>query len=139
VMSARNTTVLLALLAVFIMVPAMSSCQAVASYLLYQWIQDEFDDDEDREEPLIRRILIDREEIHVGESVLLEAEADDNQDTQSQLEYHWVASAGTFLEPTSRISVWVAPDEPGEVTLSLVVRDTDDNEDSAMVQVTVLE
>jgi len=137
-MPLRNTTLLLALLAVLIAVPAISSCQAVASYLLYQWIQDEFDDD-DRDEPIIRRILIDREEVHVGDSVLLEAEAEDKQDSQSDLEYYWVASAGTILEPTSRITVYVAPDEPGEVTISLVVRDTDDYEDSASVQITVLE
>ncbi len=118
------------------MMPAMSGCNAVASYLLYKWIEDEFD--KDREAPLITRISVDREEIHTGDSVLFEVEADDKQDSSSELEYYWVASAGTMVEPTSRITVWIAPDDPGEVTISVKVEDTDGNEDSAVVTVDVL-
>ncbi len=126
------------LLALVVTVPMLQGCQALASYLIYEWIQDEFEDDEDREEPLIEKVVLDREEVHTGDTVLLEVEASDDQDSSSELDYFWVASEGTLIDPTSRITVWQAPNEPGIVTFSVLVVDTDDNEDSQMFEIDVL-
>jgi hypothetical protein len=128
------------LLALVITVPMSQGCSALASYLIYEWIQDEFDNDsEPAEEPVIKKIALDRQEIHIGESVLMEVEAEDDDDSAGELEYYWVASAGSLVDPTSRITVWQAPNTAGIVTISILVRDTDDNEDSESFELEVLE
>jgi len=125
-------------LALAVTVPMLQGCQALASYLIYEWIQDEFEDDPDREEPLIERVVLDREEVHTGDTVLIEVEASDQQDSSSELDYFWVASEGTLVDPTSRITVWQAPNNPGTVSFSILVVDTDDNEDSQIFELEVL-
>lgn len=138
----KITSVLAIFLAIAIAVPMTTSCSAIASYLLYQWIEDEFgngDGDSTGEEPVITKVLMDREEVHAGDSVLLTAEATDNNDSKSDLTYYWVASAGTMVNPTSRVTIWNAPDEEGTVTISLAVKDSDNNQDTTTVDVTVLE
>ena len=140
-MRIKSVSILAIFLALMITVPALTSCEAVASYLIYQWIDDEFNnggDDDDSEDPTINNISIDREIIYVDESVILEVDADDNQDSSGELEYFWVASAGTLINPTSSITVWLTPSTEGNVTISIIVRDTDGNEDSATVEVSVL-
>jgi len=129
-------SILLLFTAVFPVVVA-GGCSAVASYLLYQWIDDQFS--KDQQEPAISRISADKEEIHAGDTVLLEVEAKDNQDSQSELEFFWVATAGTLVNPTERITVWRAPDDPGKVSISVIVTDTDGNKDTATVELEVLE
>ncbi len=139
-MSTRSIALFSLLLALIITVPLISGCEMVASYLIYEWIQDEFGDgDGDGEEPVIKRVLADREEIHTGEAVLLEVEAEDDEDDANELEYYWFASAGTMVSPTNRITVWNTPDEPGTVTVSVIVTDTDENQDSATIEIEVLE
>jgi len=141
-MKMKITSVIGLVLALAIAVPVSTSCSAIASYFLYQWIQDEFgtgDGDSTGEEPVITKILMDRDEVHAGDSVLLTAEATDNTDSQNELTYYWVVSAGTMVNPTSRVTIWNAPDESGTVTISLAVKDSDNNQDTTTVDVTVLE
>jgi phage tail sheath gpL-like len=113
----------------------------VASYLLYDWLQNEFDGNSnpDSEDPVILKISADKETIYTGDMVTLEVEAEDNQDSASDLEYFWFASAGTMASPTSSITIWNAPDDPGTVTVSVIVTDTDGNKDSATVEIEVIE
>lgn len=140
VMNTRSIALFTMLLALIITVPLISGCEMVASYLIYEWIQDEFgEDDGDGEDPIIRRVVADRQEIHTGEAVLLEVEADDAQDDANELEYYWFATAGTMVSPTNRITVWNTPDERGTVTISVIVTDTDENQDSATIEIEVLE
>ncbi len=136
-MRMKLTSLFAILLALIIVVPVMNGCTQLASYFLYEWIEGEFD--KDQEEPAIKRVSVDREEVHTGESVVLEVEAEDNNDNENDLDYFWVASEGILINPTSRITVWQAPDEPGTVTISIIVKDTDDYEDSATVEIEVLE
>jgi hypothetical protein len=140
-MRVKFASIIALLLALVIAIPASQGCTAIASYLIYDWIQNGFGDDnnKDPEKPVIKKITVDREEIHVGESVLFEVEAEDDQDKASELDYYWVASAGTMVEPTSRITIWVAPDEAGTVSVSVVVKDTDDNSDTVSINIEVLE
>ena len=135
-MRMKSITLLAFFIALLVAVPFTQGCSTIASYFLYKWIEDEFS--EDREEPIVKSIFVDREEVHVGDSVVLEVEAEDNQDSQSELEYFWVASAGTLVNPTDRITVWNAPGEPGTVSISILVTDTDDNEASATVEIEVI-
>jgi len=138
-MRIKFVSVAILLLALVIAFPTFQGCSAIASYLIYEWIDDEFGDDDEPDYPNITRIAIDREEIHVGESVLLEVEADDDVDSASEMEYFWVASSGTIVDPTNRITVWIAPDNPGTVTISVIVKDTDENDDSITFDLEVLE
>jgi len=138
-MRVKPITILPFLLAVFIVVPVISGCEMIASYLIYEWIQDEFGDNKDSEDPVIRRIYADREKIYVGEQVVLTVEAVDNKDKAADLSYFWFASAGTMSSPTSRITIWTAPSTKGTVTISIIVTDTDGNKDSASVEIEVLE
>jgi hypothetical protein len=129
------------LIAALLVVPAISGCEMVASYLLYDWLQNEFDGNSnpDSEDPVILKISADKETIYTGDMVTLEVEAEDNQDSASDLEYFWFASAGTMASPTSSITIWNAPDDPGTVTVSVIVTDTDGNKDSATVEIEVIE
>jgi len=119
------------------LIPTLSSCEAVASYLLYQWIQDQLNN-ENKEAPVITKILADREEVHVGESVVLEVQAKDDKDSQGTLKYQWIATAGVIESPTSRITIWRAPNTAGQVAISVIVKDSDGNQDSQMVLIEVL-
>jgi len=137
-MRAKIFSITALLLLVMVSVPMFTGCSAVASYLLYEWIENEFDnDDEDREEPLITKITIDKEIVNPGDAVLLEVDAEDDQDSASDLEYLWVVSAGELANATSRITLWTAPDTAMDVTVSIVVTDTDSNQDSAAVVIPV--
>ena len=133
-----STTVIV--LALLIAVPAISGCSAIASYLIYQWMEDEFGSGNDttREEPFVRKITIDREEVHINQQVLLTCEAEDNNDSVSEMEYLWTVTGGELVDPNSRITIWKTPNLNGEVTLSVIVTDTDDNQASATVVVNIL-
>jgi hypothetical protein len=117
----------------------ITGCEAIASYLLYNWIQDEFGNGGNKETPVIRQILTDKQEVHINENVVLEVDAVDNKDDAGALDYFWVASAGTLTNPTSRITIWKAPDKAGKVTITIMVEDTDGNQDSQAVEIDVLE
>jgi len=141
-MRIKNLTIFAFLAALIIAVPLLASCEAVASYLIYSWIDDQFNnggDDTTSEDPIILKITADRQEVHINESVVLQVEAKDNQDSAGELEYFWVTSAGTLINPTSSITVWQTPSTPGTATISIIVRDTDQNETSTSVQIEVLQ
>jgi len=139
-MRIKSVHIVALLLALVITVPMLTSCEAIVSYLIYEWIDEEFGGDggSDSEDPIITKITIDREVVHVDESVILEVEATDNNDSSSELEYFWVASAGTLINPTSAITVWQTPSVEGTVTISVIVRDTDGNEDATTVDIEVV-
>lgn len=130
-------TSLLIIFCLGVMVP-MTSCQQLVGYLIYEWIQNEFNNDKTREKPLIERITTDVQVIHPDMAVVLEVDATDNQDNSSELEYFWTVSAGTLLTPTSRITVWNTPSNTGTVQVSVLVIDTDDNEDQRTVDVEIV-
>ncbi len=138
-MRPRPISVLTLLLALIIAMPIVTGCEMVASYLIYDWLDNEFGDDDPPEEPIITRISADRETIYTGDQVTLEAEADDDEDSQAEMDYFWFASEGSMASPTNRITIWTAPDEPGTVTISVMVTDSDDNQDSASVEIVVLD
>lgn len=127
-------------LTLFIAVPVMSGCTAIASYLIWQWIEDEFGSggDKEREQPFISQISIDREEVHVNEQVLLTCVAEDNKDSAAELDYLWVVSDGEIPDPQSRVTIWLTPASPGVITLSVIVTDSDGNQASASVDINVL-
>jgi hypothetical protein len=128
------------ILMLFITVPTFSGCSAIASYLIYQWMDDEFGSgsDPDREEPFVNKITIDREAVHINQQVLLTCDATDNQDSTSELTYLWSVTGGEIIDPHSKVTIWKTPESNGEVTLSVLVTDTDDNQASATVVVDVL-
>jgi len=140
-MRIKNLTIFAFLAALIITVPVLTSCEAVASYLIYSWIDDQFNngDDTTSEDPIITKITADRQEVHINESVVLQVDAKDNQDSTGELEYFWVTSAGTLINPTSSITVWQTPSTAGTATISIIVRDTDQNETSTSVQIEVLQ
>lgn len=127
------------ILLLFIGIPSLSGCSAIASYLLYQWMEDEFGsgDDEDREEPFVRRIMLDRDVVHINDQVLLTCEAEDNRDEPNDLEYYWNVSAGVLADPQSRVTIWQVPNQNGTATLSIVVTDTDGYQATATVDINV--
>jgi len=130
-------TVLLVLASLIITVQ-VSGCSAIASYLIYQWIEDEFNGGGDGgEEPQITKIFADRETIYAGDAVILEVEAEDNNDSADDLEYFWTTDGGTLVSPTSRITVWNVPNEAKTYMITVLVRDTDDNTDSQTVDIEV--
>ena len=75
-MRMKYVSALVIFLALVITVPALTSCEQIVGYLIYEWIDNEFndDDDEDREDPQIYSVSVDREIIYTGESVVLEEE-----------------------------------------------------------------
>ncbi|MCK4719252.1 PKD domain-containing protein [bacterium] len=133
-------SIIVVILSLCVAVPALTSCEAIASYLLWQWIEDEFGsgDDSEREQPFISQISIDREEIHVNEQVLLTCVAEDNKDSAAELDYLWVVSDGEIPDPASRVTIWLTPASPGVVSLSVIVTDSDGNQASASVDINVL-
>jgi hypothetical protein len=131
---------LILLLAMALVAPAMSGCTSIASYLLYQWMDDQFNnDDTPDEDPVVTKIMMDRSEVYTGDTVILEVEAEDDVDKASELDYLWVVSGGTLVNATNRITAWQVPNTSGDVTISVLVTDSDDNQGSATVKVTVLQ
>ena len=120
--------------------PCVTGCETIASYFLYNWLQDEFGNgnNTDKESPVIEKILADKQEVHIGDSVVLEVQATDNKDSSAELDYLWFASRGTMASPTSRITVWQAPSTSGKVTITVIVEDSDGNQDSQTVEIDVL-
>jgi hypothetical protein len=125
---------LLFLLALYIPV-ANIGCQQVASYFLYQWMDNNFGDS--NESPVIQSIISDKQDIKVGDNVTLSANAIDNKDSATELKYFWFVSAGSLANPTSQSTAWQTPDTAGTVTLSLMVEDSDGNKDTQSLQLTV--
>ena len=121
-------------------IPLTTGCEAIASYFLYNWINDQFGGNGgDKETPVITQILTDKQEVHVNENVVLEVQATDNKDSVGDLDYFWVASAGTLTNPTSRITIWNAPNKVGKVSITIMVEDTDGNQDTQTVEIDVLQ
>ncbi|MCX6645822.1 MAG: hypothetical protein NTY09_05650 [bacterium] len=139
-MPKRLLSLTVIVLTLIIAVPSFSGCTAIASYLIYQWMEDEFGSgsDPNREEPFVNKITIDREEVHINQQVLLTCDAEDQQDSSSELEYLWSVTGGEIVDPHSKVTIWKTPNQNGEVTLSVLVTDTDDNQASATVTVNVL-
>jgi hypothetical protein len=138
-MPKRLISLALIILMLIAAVPTFSGCSAIASYLIYQWIEDEFGSgaDPDREEPFVSKITLDREVVKINQQVILTCEAQDNKDAANELEYQWSVTGGEILDPTNRITIWKTPNETGTFTLSVIVTDTDDYQASASVNIDV--
>jgi hypothetical protein len=126
------------LLMLLVSMPIVSGgCSQIASYFLYNWMDDNFGNNADKDAPVIQQVSADHQDIKVNENVLLEVTATDDKDSAGDLTYFWFASAGVLTSPTSRITAWKAPTKAGKVTITIMVEDTDGNQDSQSVELTI--
>jgi hypothetical protein len=126
------------ILMLLVSMPILSGgCQQIASYFLYNWMDDNFGNNASKGDPVIQQVTADHQNLKVNDNVLLEVTATDDKDSAGDLTYFWFASAGTLTSPTSRITAWKAPSKAGKVTITVMVEDTDGNQDSQSVELDI--
>lgn len=87
--------------------------------------------------PVISSVTATPTELQVGGSVSLSASVSDA-NTGDTLSYSWTAPRGSFADATSPSTTWTAPSEPGAVTLTLTVSDSQGATSSVSLAVNVL-
>ena len=106
---------------------------------LFVFLQLQWDGASQNHAPFISSVVVSSISVDFGKFLSLSATVGDpDPDDVPRLQYSWTATAGTFLDPTNRLSVtWQAPPGPQPLVVTFTFRVTDPAGLSAVISIDI--